>query len=221
MDPFNRGKLRTKLPRFVNQLVYIKQRRDLERAIGLFHAAWTDLEWRIWALDTAHQGDGVFKPLTQASTRRFLERPHESLNKPIQRLHNDLALKEDLIKLNRRRNHIIHGSIAPNHVEHPNIYDEPLLISSKLMGIIWPETHVVPTMKEVFEGKMGRYKRMYRKTDISDMTNRVMAVTRELDARHLRSLQTATIRLVREKLEQIDENRSLYQAHDGHFKGSK
>ena len=207
-DLDSQEQLRSKLPRVVNQLIYIKQRKQLERTIGLFHAVWANLEWRIWALDAAHQGDGTFEPLSEGSTRRFLDKPYEYLNEPIKRLSEFVTLDDDLVDLNRRRNQIIHGTIIPSDIRHHNLNSEPILVSSKLMGVMWADAYVVPTFQALVDGQLGRYKRMYRRSDIRNLTMRVSDVSRELDGAYLLQLYSKTMQLMKDRLKELEEDGS-------------
>lgn len=190
----NRAKirrLRSQLPWTINQLIFWFQRKSLMRAIGSFHAAWSELEWRIWALDTADYANGAFLPIATLAPRSFLKksRAHNPVSDAIRRLEGKIDEQVCLEELNKRRNRIIHGAISSDRYTFSVFETSPVLISSRLVGFAWADRHPIPTLRSTSEGELRRYRDILNRRDISDLIEKVEAVTRELDTKYLLPLQ--------------------------------
>ena len=149
----------------------------------------------------------MFEPLIEGSDRRYLRKPSEALRGAITRLSPVVDLTDELEELNRERNRVIHGTITPNDIRHPNLHLGPKLMSSKIMGVTWPETYIVPMLQAMERQKREvreRYTNELDKSDILDLTKRVKIVSRELDERYLRKLQSDRNKLIRKKIEDWD-----------------
>ena len=183
-------RLRSRLPWTVNQLIFWFQRKSLIRAIGSFHAAWSELEWRIWALDKADYVSGEFHPIAILDSRSFLKKSeaHQPVSDAIRRLKGKIDLQVCLDELNKRRNRIIHGAISSHRYNSRDFDPSPVLISSRLVGFAWVDKHPIPTFRSTSEGELKRYRDILNRKEISDLTAKVEAVTRELDAKYLHSL---------------------------------
>ena len=190
MDQARIRRLRSRLPWSVNQLIFGMQRKALIRAVGSFHAAWSELEWRLWALDKAKYEDGAFHPMPTLDPRSFLNKPeaHRPVSVAIERLIGKVDLQSSLDELNKRRNRIIHGAISPDHHSNSAFRNGPVLMSSRLIGYAWADKHPIPTFISATEGELKRYQDILEIGDVTELTTTVKDVIRELDTKYLRSL---------------------------------
>ena len=187
MDRAKIRRHRSRLPLVVNELIFDMQRKSLIRAIGSFHAAWAELEWRIWALDTADYHDGTFHPIATFDPRTFLKKSkaHQPVSRAIKRLKEKLDLEICLDELSKRRNRIIHGTISPQRYTASSFRNGPVLMSSRILGFTWVDRHPIPTLISVTEGELERYRDFLEKSDVCDLTTTVSKAIRELDSKYL------------------------------------
>ena len=190
MNLANIRRLRSRLPWSVNQLIFVMQRNALIRAVGSFHATWSELEWRLWALDKAKYENGAFHPMPTLDPRSFLNRSeaHQPVSFAIERLNGKVDLQSSLDELNKRRNRIIHGAISPDRYIESKFRNAPVLMSSKLTGFVWADKHPIPTFMSMSDGELERYGYILEIGDIIELTATVVDVTRELDIKYLGSL---------------------------------
>lgn len=190
MNPAKIRRLRSLLPWDVKRLIFVMQRKALIRAIGSFHATWSELEWRLWALDKAKYENGVFHPMPTLDPRSFLNgsEAHQPVSFAIERLSGKVDLQSSLDELNRRRNRIIHGAISPDRYSDSEFRTGPVLMSSKLIGFAWADKHPIPTFISATDGELKRYQDILEISDVTELTTTVKDVIRELDTKYLRSL---------------------------------
>ncbi|MCY4475709.1 MAG: hypothetical protein OXC83_09795 [Chloroflexi bacterium] len=189
-------RLRSRLPWGVKQLIFVMQRKALIRAIGSFHATWSELEWRLWALDKAKYENGAFHPMPTLDPRSFLNRSeaHQPVSFAIERLSGKVDLQSSLDELNRRRNRIIHGAISPDLYSDSEFRTGPVLMSSKLIGFAWADKFPIPTLMSATYGELKRYGGILEIGDITELTELIAEAISELDAKYLRSLRDELVK---------------------------
>ena len=148
--------------------------------------------------------------------RSFLHKSeaHQPVSLAIERLTGKVNLQSCLNELNKRRNRIIHGAISPNRYIESDFRNGPVLMSSKLTGFVWTDMHPIPTFMSVYDGELERYGYILEIGDIKELTENIVDVTRELDAKYLRSLWDEMVKTNKTGLDDETLNKLMHYPLD-------